>query len=108
MLINEIRLRECLESTAIPFEYFQFKKGSAVAPPFIVYLYPSSNNFGSDNIVYVTVKKPRIEYYFDQRNIDEQKRLEDAFTEYGFYWEQVETTYLEHPESMWMVVYDLS
>jgi len=41
-----------LDSMGISYAYDHFAEGESPDPPFICFLYPRSDNFGADNIVY--------------------------------------------------------
>ncbi len=44
-----------IQSMGFPAAYSHFSEGEAPDPPFVAYLYPSSNNFSADGAVYQDV-----------------------------------------------------
>ena len=44
-----------MQETGLPFAYDHFAEGESPNPPFAVFLFPSSENFGADGLVYVKI-----------------------------------------------------
>ena len=44
---------QMLAETEIPFAYDHFAEGESPDPPFICFLFPGSENFAADNVVYM-------------------------------------------------------
>lgn len=80
-----------IRSMGIPFAYDHFAEGESVDPPFLVYLYPGSNNFAADGIVYYKRKKLHIELYTDKKDDDLEDRVESIINRNGLYYEKTET-----------------
>ena len=80
-----------IRSIGIPFAYDHFAEGEAVAPPFLVYLYPGSDNFAADGIVYYKRKKLHIELYTDKKDDDLEDNVESIINRNGLYYEKTET-----------------
>ena len=47
---------QMLAETEIPFAYDHFAEGESPDPPFICFLFPGSENFAADNVVYIMAK----------------------------------------------------
>ena len=64
---------QMLAETEIPFAYDHFAEGDSPDPPFIGFLFPGSENFASDNVVYMEFFNLRIVLYTDgkDRELDE-------------------------------------
>ena len=80
-----------IRSMGIPFAYDHFAEGESVDPPFLVYLYPGSDNFAADGIVYYKRKKLHIELYTDKKDDDLEDRVESIINRNGLYYEKTET-----------------
>lgn len=82
---------ELLKSIGLPFAYSHFAEGESPEPPFLLYLYPESHNYGADNIVWKEINKVYLEVYTDKKDILVEKKIEKALMEKGIYWEKSET-----------------
>ena len=78
------------EAEGIDFAYDHFAEGESPSPPFVVYLYPSTNNFSADGIVYYPVNAVNVELYTDKKDPDTEKKLEHLLTEAGVFFEKSE------------------
>ena len=83
-------LRRLKETEGIDFAYDHFAEGESPEPPFIVYLYPGTHNFGADGIVYYPVNEVHIELYTDKKEPDTERKLECLLTEAGIFYEKSE------------------
>ena len=54
MTHNEIV--EMLEETNLPIAYDHFAEGESPDPPFICFLFPGSDNFSADGMVYLKIR----------------------------------------------------
>ena len=94
---------DVIRETGLPFAYHHFAEGESPDPPFLLYLYPESDNFGADNIVYAKASMVYLELYTDRKDPDTERLIEDKLEEYGFYWEKSEV-WIES-ESLYEVLY---
>lgn len=74
----------------IPFAYDHFAEGEAPDPPFICFLFPGSDNFSADNVVYAAFENLNVELYTDEKNpeLSVSSRFGYAYEMtrlYGFY-----------------------
>ena len=60
---------QMLAETEIPFAYDHFAEGESLDPPFICFLFPGSENFAADNVVYMEFSNLSIEYRWQGRNL---------------------------------------
>ena len=65
---------QMLAETEIPFAYDHFAEGESPDPPFICFLFPGSDNFAADNVVYMEFSNLSIELYTDEKDPE----LEDS------------------------------
>lgn len=99
------QVEEILEEVGIPYAYHHFEVEEAVAPPFICWLVPGTDNFAADGKVYFKADEVHIELYTDQKDFELEKRLEDILENQGIFWEKSEE-YIEE-EKMYEVLYEL-
>lgn len=92
-------MKTLLDTTGIPFVYMAWKKGGAPNLPYGVFLFPGSNNFGADGIVYHTANQCRIELYTKYKSPELEKSIEDVLTGAGIYFERDET-YIDEEEML--------
>ena len=59
---------QMLAETEIPFAYDHFAEGESPDPPFIYFLFPGSENFAADNVVYMEFSNLSIELYTDEKD----------------------------------------
>ena len=52
-----------LDEMKLPYAYHHFVEGESPDPPFLVLLYPNSDNFAADGMVYFKVNRLNIELY---------------------------------------------
>ncbi|MBQ6113115.1 MAG: hypothetical protein IJQ70_01285 [Synergistaceae bacterium] len=83
-------LRELKETEGIDFAYDHFAEGESPNPPFVVYLYPGTNNFGADGVVYYPVNGVNIELYTDKKDPETERKLERLLTEAEIFYEKSE------------------
>ena len=80
-----------LEETDLPYAYDHFAEGESPDPPFLVYLYPGSDNFAADGTVYYKRDKLHIELYTDKKDDDLEDRVESMINSHGLYYNKTET-----------------
>jgi len=98
--------RHCLhllKSTGLPVAYHHFT--SPPSPPYIVYLFTYSSNFGADNKVHSQADNYQVELYTKTKDPAAEALIEDLFDEHDIYWEKSET-YIES-EGLYQVLYEI-
>lgn len=65
-------------SFGFPYNYYQFPKGAAVAPPFVVFYYPESADFIADNKNYSGIRQLTIELYTDNKDFQAEATIEET------------------------------
>lgn len=101
--MDEATLFTLLKSTGLPVAYHHFT--SPPTPPYIVYLFSYSSNFGADNRVYSKQSNYQVELYTTEKDPVSEKLIEDLFDEHDIYWEKSET-YIES-EGLYQVLYEI-
>ena len=66
-----------LEEANLPLAYDHFAEGESPDPPFLIFLFPRSDNFAADGIVYAKVDELHVELYTDLKDPALEKRIED-------------------------------
>jgi hypothetical protein len=101
MTHNEIM--EMLEDTDIPTAYDHFAEGESPDPPFICFLFPSSDNFSADGAVYFKIRRVNVELYTDFKDPELERRLETVLDRHGIFYEKSEVWIEE--EKLYEVLY---
>ena len=83
-------IKQLLQTIGLPFAYDHFAEGNSPDPPFLIYLYPESHNFGADGIVYFPVDVVHLELYTDTKAPTIEKTVENALTAQGFFFDKSE------------------
>ena len=101
--MDEAPLFALLKSTGMPVSYHHFT--SPPTPPYIVYLFSYSSNFGADNKVHSQADNYQVELYTTIKDPASEKLIEDLFDANDIYWEKTET-YIEG-EGLFQVLYEI-
>ena len=92
-----------LEETGLPLAYDHFEEGDSPEPPFLVFLFPSSDNFAADGTVYKKINELHVELYTDKKQPDVEAVLEDALDRHEIYYDKSEVWIPE--EKLYEVLY---
>ena len=79
-----------LSELNIPFAYDHFAEGESPEPPFICFLFPGSDNFSADNIVYAAFNELHIELYTDEKDPELEDKVESVLTGHEMFWQKTE------------------
>lgn len=96
---------QIVKAVGFPAAYHHFEEGQEPDKPYLVYLYPGTNNFSADGIVYQGVNRLDIELYTDKKDLEAERRVEAVLNKHGFFYEKTEM-YLES-EKMFEVLYEM-
>lgn len=66
-----------LEEAGLPLAYDHFAEGESPEPPFLVFLYPGTDNLFADDTVYQKINELNIELYTDAKDPETETRIED-------------------------------
>lgn len=103
--MTEKEVYQMIKSIGLPVAYHHFEEGKAVDPPFLVYLYPETNHFSADGIVYQEINRLDIELYTDKKDLAAERQVEGVLKEHGFFYQKTES-YIES-EKMYEVLYEM-
>ena len=101
--MDEATLFALLKTIGLPVAYHHFT--SPPEPPYIVYLFAYSSNFGADNKVHKEIPNYQVELYTTKKDPASEKLIEDLFDENDIYWEKTET-FIES-EGLFQVLYEI-
>lgn len=90
----------------LPYAYYEFPDGTDLAPPFVCYLFPGSDDLAADDSNYQKVRPCRLELYTDTKDFQLEARVESALKAAGLFYTRDEG-YLDG-ERMNMVTYDFT
>lgn len=97
------RIINILQVTDLPFAYSHFAEGESPQPPFIVFLFPASNNFSADGRVYHPIVQCHIELYTTEKNPTVERVVENALDAAGIFYNKSEV-WIES-ESLYEILY---
>ena len=87
----------------LPFAYDHFAEGESPDPPFLVFLFPGTDNMFADNQVYYKVNQLNIELYTDKKDPEIEIQIEDVLAAREVAYEKMETWI--DSEKMYEVLY---
>lgn len=94
---------EMMNEMKLPYAYHHFVEGESPDPPFLVFLYPGSDNFAADGKVYFKVNRLNIELYTDLKDVELEETVEAVLDEHGIFYEKSEV-WIE-TENLYEVLY---
>ena len=92
-----------LEEAQLPLAYDHFAEGESPDPPFLIFLFPRSDNFAADGTVYAKVDELHVELYTDLKDPVLEKRIEDILDRNGIVYDKSEAWIEE--EKLYEVLY---
>lgn len=101
--MDQASLLAILKSAGLPVAYHHYD--DPPAPPYVVYLFADSNNFGADNKVYVKSNRYLVELYTTKKDLEAEQRVEDVLNAAEIYYDKSEG-FIES-EKMYQVVYEI-
>mgnify|MGYP003446693628 CR=1 FL=1 len=100
-------LFQILETTGLPVSYaFHIDVDSPIEPPYLVYLGNGQDTFDADNTHYYRQNRYQIEYYFTQKNEENESAIEDALLDAGYLYDKSEDVYIEE-ENVFVIYYNI-
>lgn len=101
--MDEVTLFNLLKSTGLPVAYHHFT--SPPSPPYIVYLFAYSSNFGADNKVHSQADNYQVELYTKTKDPTSEALIEGLFDANDIFWDKAET-YIDS-EGLYQVLYEI-
>lgn len=97
-----------LQKTNIPCAYSHFRTGAIPQnPPYAVYLGNGQNSMIADNTMIWRENTYQVEYYFAEKNEDNETAFEDVLIEDGWIFDKSEDTYIES-ENVFVIYYQIT
>ena len=94
---------EMLEEAGLPLAYDHFAEGESPDPPFLVFLFPGTDNVFADDTVYKKIDQLNIELYTDKKDPEIETTIEDILLSHELSYEKSEV-WIES-EKMYEVLY---
>lgn len=94
-----------LSEINLPYAYDHFAEGESPDPPFIVFLFPRSVNFGADGKVYQKINVLHLELYTDAKAPDIENQVEAVLDQHGIFYEKTEVWIAD--ERLYEVLYEM-
>ena len=92
-----------LEEANLPLAYDHFEEGESPEPPFLIFLFPSSDNFAADGVVYRKINELHIELYTDLKQPDVEAQIEAVLDRHEMVYDKSEVWIPE--EKLYEVLY---
>ena len=92
-----------LKEAGLPLAYDHFAEGESPEPPFLIFLFPGSDNMFADNGVYFKISQLNMALYTDKKDPELEEKLEDILTAHEIPWEKSEVWI--DSEKMYEVLY---
>lgn len=89
----------------LPCAYYAFEEGTATAPPFVIFYYPTRNDFIADNSNYAHITQLNIELYTDEKDFAKEEAVETVLANAGLIYRK-EEIYIDS-ERMYEVLYTM-
>lgn len=70
-------------SIGVPYAYYQFPEGTAVAPPFVCFYFEGSDDLYADDKNYQIIRPLTIELYTDNKDFSLEATVEGILTSNG-------------------------
>ena len=96
---------DMLDETGLPSAYHHFAEGESPDPPFLVFMFPESDNFGADNRVYQKIDVLNIELYTDRKDPEIEADVEAVLSNHDLFYDKSEV-WIES-EKMYEVLYQV-
>lgn len=81
---------QMVKKFGLPYAYDHFAEGESPEPPFVVYLYPGSDNFAADGTVYFKKDRLHVELYTDSKDPVLEQQIEDVLDAHGLFYNKSE------------------
>ena len=98
-------ISQMIDSMGFDYNYYQFPEGEAPEPPYILFYYPSRNDFQADGINYTKITQLNIEYYSAEKDFDGEAAIETVLDEHDLSYTK-EEQYIEQ-EKMYEILYTM-
>ena len=80
-----------LSSLGLPCAYHHFEEGHSPAPPFLVYWFTASQNYGAYHLAYHTGSQDRLELYTEKTSLDIDAQIEAKLESHSLFFDKQQT-----------------
>ena len=94
-----------MQEIGLPYAYDHFAEGESPEPPFMVFLFPRSENFGADGKVYKKINVLHLELYTDTKAPNIENQVEAVLDQHGLFYDKSEVWIAE--ERLYEVIYTM-
>lgn len=105
MLMTYEEVVAMAEEAGLPVAYDHFAEGESPDPPFLVFLFPRSDNFMADGKVYQKINELHFELYTDKKQADVEEKVEAVLDLHGICYDKSEVWISE--EKLYEVLYSM-
>lgn len=102
--LNHEEVKAMVEEIGIPSAYDHFAEGESPSPPFVLFLFPGSDNFSADGTVFYKQNVLNLELYTDEKNPDLEETVESILDSHRLFYEKSEVWIPE--EQLYEVLYE--
>lgn len=102
-------LFETLQTIGLPCAYSHFRKEDGEVPqqpPYLVYMGAGQDTFEADNTHYYTENRYRVEYYFTEKDEEEEAEIEATLLSNGFLYTKSEDAFIDS-EGVFVIYYTI-
>ena len=92
-----------LEGAGLPLAYDHYAEGESPDPPFLIFLFPSSDNFSADGKVYQKIDSLHVELYTDRKDPVLESNVEKVLDDHDIFYNKTEVWIPE--ERLYEVLY---
>ena len=92
------------DETQLPYAYDHFAEGESPQPPFLVFLFPRSNNMSADGRVFIKTNALHFELYTDEKRPDIEAQVENVLDAHGIFYNKSEVWIPD--EALYEVLYE--
>lgn len=98
-------IMDMARETGLSFAYDHFAEGESPAPPFLIFLFPRSDNFSADGQVYIKINQLNFELYTDRKSPETEASVEVVLDNHGIFYDKSEVWIAE--ERLYEVLYEM-
>ncbi len=98
-------LIQILDMAGLPYAYYSYPEDAVPAPPYFVYYFAGTDNFGADNEVYANIYNLTIELYTQNKDLASEAAIEAALQSGKIFWNKTEL-YID-AENAYEILYEM-
>lgn len=102
--LSHEEVKDMVEETGFPSAYHHFAEGESPDPPFIIFLFPGSDNFAADGTTYYKKNILHLELYTDQKDPELEETVEAIMDNHRLFYDKSEV-WIES-ERLYEVLYE--